>query len=356
MKADSAGPAESAHPLAQRRPLGDRGFAILALGSGLLVLVILVLIAVSTSQQASSWFSAEGLKIFTNTWNPSNNQFGALAFIYGTAVTALIAVIIAVPISIGIALLLTEVVPRRRGRPVVYVLDLLAVVPSVVWGLWGILVLVPWLQFGGSNISGASFFTAGIILAIMITPIVTSLSREVMATVPAIDKEGAYALGATRWEMIRGAVWPHSQGGVVGAVLIGLGRAMGETIAAALVIGSSAQVTSHLFATGYSIPAVIANQFGEAACTQRAALIGLGLLLFVLTIIVNLAARGVVERSARKMEGVPDGGKAQPALGQEFRTCACGPGGPTKNTHHDPRSCGSRSWPPWSRSGSRSTP
>jgi phosphate transport system permease protein len=321
-KADSAAPAESAHPLAQRRPLGDRGFAVIALASGLLVLVILVLIAVSTSQQASSWFSAEGLKIFTNTWDPSNNKFGALAFIFGTAVTAVIAVIIAVPVSVGIALLLTEVVPRRWSRPIVYVIDLLAVVPSVVWGLWGILVLAPWLQhiyasiasgvngipvlenlFGGQNISGASFFTAGLILAFMVTPIVTSLAREVIATTPSIDKQGAYALGATRWEMIRGTVWPHSQGGVVGAVLLGLGRAMGETIAAALVIGSSATITSHLFFPGYSMPAVIANQFGEASGVFRAALMGMGVLLFVFTIIINVIARGVVERSARRARG-----------------------------------------------------
>lgn len=320
-KADSAVPAESAHPLAQRRPLGDRGFAILALASGLLVLVILVLIAISTSQQASSWFSAEGFKIFTNNWNAST-EFGALAFIFGTAITALIAVIIAVPVSIGIALLLTEVVPRRWAQPIVYVIDLLAVVPSVVWGLWGILVLAPWLQhiyasiasgvngipvlenlFGGSNISGASFFTTGLILAFMVTPIVTSLSREVIATTPSIDKQGAYALGATRWEMIRGVVWPHSQSGVVGAVLLGLGRAMGETIAAALVIGSSATITSHLFYPGYNMPAVIANQFPEASGEFRAALMGLGVLLFAFTIIINIIARGVVERSARRARG-----------------------------------------------------
>ena len=181
------------------------------------MLVILVLIAISTSQQASSWFSTEGIKIFSSTWNPSANQFGALPFIYGTAVTAVIALVMAVPVSVGIALLLTEVVPYRWSRPIVYVIDLLAVVPSVVWGLWGILVFAPWIQHStarsargstasrcwtpcsGRPTSGASFFTAGIILAFMITPIVTSLSREVIATVPAIDKEGAYALGATRW-------------------------------------------------------------------------------------------------------------------------------------------------------------
>jgi len=318
---DPAAPAGSTDVLSARRPLGDRIFQVLALASGLLVLVILVLIAVTTSQQSSSWFSAEGFKIFTNNWNPGANQFGVLAFIYGTAITAIIAIIMAVPVSLGIALLLTEVVPYRWSRPIVYVVDLLAVVPSVVWGLWGILVFAPWLQkiytdiAGGVNgvpvlgplfgqpVGGASFFTAGIILAFMITPIVTSLSREVIATVPTIDKEGAYALGATRWEMIRGAVWPHSQGGVVGAVLLGLGRAMGETIAVALVIGSSPEITSHLFAPGYNLPAGIANLFGEASGEFRAALMGMGVLLFVLTIIINVIARGAVERNARRKRG-----------------------------------------------------
>jgi phosphate transport system permease protein len=320
-QADPAAPAGSAGPLAHRRPLGDRVFQILAASAGVLVLVILALIAISTSQQASSWFSTEGWKIFTVDWNPATNSFGAMSFVYGTVITAAIAIILSVPVSVGLALLLTEVVPRRWARPIVYVVDLLAVVPSVVWGLWGILVFAPWLfhiytsiasgvkgipvldALFGQPVSGASFFTCGIILAFMITPIVTSLSREVFATVPAIDKEGAYALGATRLEMIRGAVWPHSQGGVVGAVLLGLGRAMGETIAAALVIGSSPVITSHLFAAGYDMPAVIANQFGEASGEFRAALIGLGVMLFVITIVINLIARGVVERSARRKRG-----------------------------------------------------
>jgi phosphate transport system permease protein len=314
-------PVGPAGALSARRPLGDRGFQLIALGAGLLVLVILVLIAVSTSQQASSWFSTEGLKIFSKTWDPSTNQFGALPFIFGTAVTAVIALVLAVPVSLGIALLLTEVVPYRWSRPIVYVIDLLAVVPSVVWGLWGILIFATWIQHIYSSIgsgvsgipvldslfgaptSGASFFTAGIILAFMITPIVTSLSREVIATVPTMDREGAYALGATRLEMIRGVVIPHSQGGIVGAVLLGLGRAMGETIAAALVIGSSPEITSHLFATGYNMPSVIANQFGEATGLQRSGLMGIGVLLFAFTIIINVIARGVVERSARKKRG-----------------------------------------------------
>jgi phosphate transport system permease protein len=313
-----AGTAGPTRPLYERRPFGDRAFQIITLAAGLLVLVILVLIAFSTTQQATPWFKAEGWGIFGKTWNTATNQFGALAFIYGTAITSAIALIMAVPVSVGIALLLTEVVPYRLARPIVYVIDLLAVVPSVVWGLWGILVFAPWIQhiytsigsavtgipvldtlFGPPS-SGASFFTAGIILAFMITPIITSLSREVIATVPAIDKEGAYALGATRLEMITGAVWPHSKGGIVGAVLLGLGRAMGETIAAALVIGSSATITLHLFAPGDSMPAVIANQFGEASGTFRAALIGLGVLLFAFTIIINIIARAIVGRAAEQ--------------------------------------------------------
>ncbi|MGD0062453.1 MAG: phosphate ABC transporter permease subunit PstC [Streptosporangiaceae bacterium] len=321
-KADPATPAGSAHPLNQRRPLGDRGFQLLALAAGLLVLVILVLITYSTAQQSTTWFSGGAKDIFQIAFD-GNTRFGAMGVLYGTVISSVIGLIIGVPVSVGIALLLTQVVPLRWSRPFVYVIDLLAVVPSVVWGLWGIIVLVPWLQkiylhiasgvngipvldslFGGSNVGGASFFTAGLILAIMITPIISSLSREVIATVPDIDKEGAYALGATRWEMIRGAVWPHSQGGVVGAILVGLGRAMGETIAVALVIGASVEVTPHLFYTGQSIAAIIALQFGEAAAGEfRSALIGLGLFLFVLTIGVNLVARWFVERSARRARG-----------------------------------------------------
>jgi phosphate transport system permease protein len=319
--------AGSARALAQRRPLGDRVFQGLALGSGLLVLAILVLIAVTTTQQSTAWFSKEGLSgIFSTTWDPAHNKFGALTFVYGTAITALIAVILAVPVSVSIALLLNEVVPYRLARPIIYIIDLLAVVPSVVWGLWGILVFAPWVArdvyipvasglkgvpvlgnlFGppaSGGVSGASFFTAGLVLAFMITPIVTSLSREVIATVPSIDREGAYALGATRLEMIRGVVWPHSQGGIVGSVLLGLGRAMGETIAAALLIGASPVITSHLLTPGYNMPAVIANQFGESFGEFRAALIGMGVLLFVVTIIVNVVARGVVARSLQRQRG-----------------------------------------------------
>jgi phosphate transport system permease protein len=324
--ATQAGPAHAAGPsgpLSHRRPLGDRAFQAVALIAGLLVLVILVLIAVTMTDQSTDWFSKAGFSgIFSTNWNPATNSFGALDFVYGTVITSVIAIIIAVPVSLGIALLLTQVVPGRVSRPIILLVDLLAVVPSVVWGLWGVLALAPKLNtlythiasgltgipvlsslFGGIAVQGSSFFTAGIVLAIMITPIVTSLSREVIATVPAIDKEGAYALGATRWEMIRGVVLPHSQGGVTGSVLIGLGRAMGETIAVALIVGDSPEFTSHLFSSGYTMAAVIAEQFGEAAGEFRSALIGMGVLLFALTIIINLAARAVVGRSARRSRG-----------------------------------------------------
>ncbi len=322
-KADPATPAGSASALHRRRPLGDRGFQLLALAAGVLVLVILVLITITTAQQSETWFSTAGFKGIFQVQFDGQTHFGVMGVLFGTVISSVIGIIVAVPVSVGIALLLTQVVPPRWARPFVYLIDLLAVVPSVVWGLWGIIVLVPFLQkiyldiasglngipvldalFGGPNVTGASFFTAGLILAIMITPIITSLSREVIATVPDIDKEGAYALGATRWEMIRGAVWPHSQGGVVGAVLVGFGRAMGETIAVALVIGASIEVTPHLFYSGQSIAAIIALQFGEATGGEfRAGLIGLGLFLFVLTIGVNLVARWFVERSARRARG-----------------------------------------------------
>ena len=219
----------------------------------------------------------------------ANEVFGALSFIYGTAVTALIAVVIAVPVSIGIALFTTQVAPPWLKKWLVSLTDLVAVVPSVVFGLWGIIVLAPklvgfyktvsgwfhgWPVLGdifGKASAGRTFMTAGLILAVMITPIITSIAREVIETCPQTDRDGALALGATRWEMITGAVLPHSMGGIVGAVMLGLGRAMGETIAVALVIGSSPTITANLFSSGDSLPSVIAFQWGEATARSSAA-------------------------------------------------------------------------------------
>jgi len=300
---------------------GDSIFKGLALLSGLLVLVILAGIAIATTRQAWPAFSAEGLSFITSSdWNPSENKFGALAFIYGTLLSSAIALVIGVPISLGIALYTNEMAHRRVKAPVTYVIDLLAAIPSVVYGLWGVLVLAPnilpvydkingavgdwpvlgWL-FGGKT-SGRSFMTAGLILAIMIIPIVTSLSREVIATVPMAQREAAYGMGATRWEMIRSSVLPWSRGGIVGAVMLGLGRAMGETIAVALVIGSQAEITSHLFSPGDSMAAVVANQWGESSGTFSAALIGLGVVLFAVTIIVNVLARRIVRRYDNRLK------------------------------------------------------
>lgn len=293
----------------------DRSFRTLTLASGLLVLVILGLIAFSTTREAWPAFSHDGLRFFTSSrWAPSAEVFGSLPFLYGTMVTAVIALVLAVPVSVGIALFLSDLAPRRLRRPVSSLVDLLAAIPSVVYGLWGVIVLAPWLSgiydrvshvsspipvistlFEGPS-TGRGLFTAGIILALMVTPIITSVTREVFDTVPAMSKEAAYALGATRWEMLRAAVFPHSRAGMTGAVMLGLGRAMGETIAAALVIGSSPQITAHLFRSGDSMAAVIANEFGEAGGVHRAALIGLGVELFALTILVNVIARMIIAR------------------------------------------------------------
>jgi phosphate transport system permease protein len=282
-----------------RRGLGDRAFAATTAGAAALVLLVLALIAFSTTRHALPVFREMGPRFFTTSrWSPAEPIFGALAFIWGTVFTSAIAIVIAVPISLGVALFMTQVAPPRLAKPLVSLIDLLAGIPSVVFGLWGVLVLSPHFNLG------RSFLTAGIILAIMIIPIITSLSREVIDTTPVSDKEGALAMGATRWEMITATVLPHSAHGIVGAVMLGLGRAMGETIAAALVIGSAlGQITLNAFAPGNSMPAVIANEWGEAHELHKAALIALAVTLFVMTIIINLIATTIVERSLKEARG-----------------------------------------------------
>ena len=274
----------------------DRAFRGLAIAAAGLVLLVLGLIAIRMTLRA---WPALGIELFTSTrWSAPDARFGALPFIWGTLYTAAIALVLAVPVSLGVALFITQVAPPWPKTPLVYLLDLLAVVPSVVFGLWGVLVLSQ--HFG----LGRSFLTAGVILAVMIVPIITSLSREVIETTPAAEKEAALALGATRWEMITASVLPHSKGGITGAVMLGLGRAMGETIAAALVIGSAlGQITPNPFAPGNSMPAVIANEWGEADEPHKAALIALAIVLFIITIIVNLIATAIVQRSMRRGRG-----------------------------------------------------
>jgi phosphate ABC transporter permease protein PstC len=234
--------------------------------------------------------------------------------------TSAIALALGVPVAIAAALYLTELCPRRLRGPLSVLVDLLAAVPSVVYGLWGVYVLIPkllpaekWFAstfsfipfVGGGSPVGPNYFIAGLILAIMILPIVSAIAREVMSTVPAEHKEAALALGATRWEMIRMAVLPYARPGITGGAMLGLGRALGETIAVVLVIGNAPTIGSHIFSQGYSLAAVIANEFGEAAATpiHSSALFAAGLVLFVLTLIVNMIARRYINRGQRGQRG-----------------------------------------------------
>lgn len=300
----------------------DKAFRWVSIGAGLIVLVILGLITYTMVSRTGPVFRHMGFRFFTERrWAPPKEIYGALALMWGTLFTAIIALIIAVPISIGIALFVTQVAPAWLRKPMVYVMDLLAVIPSVVFGMWGVLVLArhikglyKWLHttFDSWPILGSifgkpqtrSFLTAGIILSIMVIPIITSLAREVFETTPQSEKEAALALGATRWEMIRGAVFPHSKGGLVGAVMLGLGRAMGETIAVALTIGSAlGQLTFNVLAPGNSMPSLITAEWGEADALKKSALIAVAVTLFVITIIINVIATSVVQRSIKRSRG-----------------------------------------------------
>jgi phosphate ABC transporter permease protein PstC len=239
--------------------------------------------------------------------------------------------LIGVPVAVATAIYATELCPTRLRGPLTVLVELLAAVPSVVYGLWGIFFLAPKLQpaeqwvadklsfvpfIGGGVVTIPNYFVTGLVLAIMILPIVSAISREVMATVPADHKEAALGLGATRWEMIRTAVLPFSRAGIVGGAMLGLGRALGETIAVTILIGNAPKLSSHLFEQGYSLAAVIANEFGEAQGMHRSALFAAGLVLFVLTLLVNGVARGLVLRAARGNRRQPDGGEGGARLAE----------------------------------------
>lgn len=315
----------------ERSPLHRLPDQVLQWGLSALAAGVLVLIAyffIRLIGQSSTAFSHIGFFNFfvRNNWDVSQLQasgacstgaagctFGALALVLGTLITSAIALIIGVPIAIATALFVTELCPRRFRGPLALLVDLLAAVPSVVYGLWGVFVLIPhlkglqqfladtfsFLPFVGGTVAGPSYFIAGLILAIMILPIVSAIAREVISTVPSEHKEAALALGATRWEMIRIAVLPYSRAGITGGAMLGLGRAIGETIAVVLVIGNSPKLGEQVFSQGYTLAAVIANEFGEAASTPvyRSALFAAGLVLFVLTLLVNIIARRYVVRS-----------------------------------------------------------
>jgi len=283
---------------------GDRAFKGLTLMMALSVFVLIVLIGYELAHG-----SAKAMRLFgwhfliSSEWDPVSEKFGAVPFIFGTLASSLIGLIIAVPLSIATAVYLTELAPLWIRQPLTIFIELLAAVPSVILGLWGIFVMVPWLRvhlfpflqhtlgflpFFQGPIYGPSILAGGIIVAIMILPIITSVSREILRSVPGLQREAAYALGATRWEVTRIAVLSYAKKGLFGAVILGLGRALGETMAVTMVIGNSPQITKSLFAPGYTLASVVANEFSEATTdTYLSALFEIGLVLLGVTVLVN---------------------------------------------------------------------
>jgi phosphate transport system permease protein len=254
-------------------------------------------------------------------WDPVTGQFGAVPLIFGTLVSSFLALLIAVPLSLGVAIFLTEFAPAKIRQPIAFVIELLAAVPSVVYGLWGIFVLIPFLRatifpflrelfgflpFFQGPIYGPSMLSAAVILAIMVMPYIMSVSREVLLAVPPSQREAALALGATRWEAVISAVVPYARSGIIGAVILGLGRALGETMAVTMVIGNRHEIAASLFAPGYTMAAVIANEFTEAATDIHfSALTLVALVLFIVTVLVNAGARLLIWRVSK---GRPVGG------------------------------------------------
>jgi phosphate transport system permease protein len=291
--------------------VNDRIFTGAMTLCGLAVLAVLGLIVFELIVHSRLSWHAFGLSFFLGSdWDPVNEQFGALPFVYGTLVSSLLALIIAVPLAVGVAVFSTEMCPRALRGPLSFFVELLAAIPSVIYGLWAMYVLVPLLSqyvqpvlsktlgwtglFTGAPY-GFGMLAAGIILAIMIVPIISSITREVLMVVPQHQREGVLALGATRWEMIRLGVLRNARAGIVGAVILGLGRALGETMAVTMVIGNQPQIRKSLFESGYSMASVLANEFSEAVGNvHRSALIEIGLALFMVTIVVNALARLLV--------------------------------------------------------------
>jgi len=296
---------------APRGETPDRVFRAAMTMCGVAVLGILGLIIYELALRSGLSWHAFGFRFFAGSeWDPVNEQFGALPFIYGTLVSSLLALIIAVPLAIGVAVFTTEMCPRALRGPLSFFVELLAAIPSVIYGLWAIFVLVPilsryvqpflsrtlgWTHLFEGPPFGYSMLAAGIILAIMIIPIISSISREVLMVVPQHQREAALALGATRWEMIRIGVLRNARAGIVGGIILGLGRALGETMAVTMVIGNRPEIAKSLFAPGYTMASVLANEFSEATGNvYLSALIEIGLALFIVTIIVNALARLLV--------------------------------------------------------------
>ncbi|HJR41416.1 MAG TPA: phosphate ABC transporter permease subunit PstC [Gemmatimonadaceae bacterium] len=318
---DAPGPPRSGGNLVVRlesAAIGDRIYRIAITFFALCIPLLLVFIAIEVGIAGAPAFARFGLSFLTSsTWDPVREQFGAATAIYGTIVSSIIALVIATPLAIGVALFLSELAPRWLRQPLGFFVDLLAAIPSVVYGLWGIFVLLPLLRqyvmpflrdtlglgvlplFAGPAY-GPSMLAAGLILAIMVLPYISSVSREVLLAVPRSQREAALALGATRWEMIWGAVLPYAKSGIVGGVILGLGRALGETMAVTMLIGNRHEIAASLFAPGYTMASLIANEFSEASKDiHLSALMAVGLTLFVITIIVNAIARWLVWQVSR---------------------------------------------------------
>jgi len=302
--------------------IADRGFHWLMVLCALSIFAIVVLIAFELVVRSQLAWSKFGFKFFFSVftdpdtrlpmyWDPVNGHFSALPFVYGTLVSSFLALLLAVPLAIGVAVFLTEMCPGWLRAPLAFVTELLAAIPSVIYGLWAVFVLVPLLRehvnpwlirlfgwtgfFNDDNPTGLGFVAAGVILAIMILPIISSLTREVMNAVPGSQREAVLALGATRWEMIRMGVLRNARIGIVGSIILGLGRALGETMAVTMVIGNTPQIQRSLLSSGASMASVIANEYAEATSDLHlSALTEIGLALFLVTIIVNALARVLV--------------------------------------------------------------
>ncbi len=294
----------------RNRNIGDLVFKNLTLVFAIVVLSLVFVMAYEMYKGSSLSIEKFGWRfLWTSVWDPVKGDFGALPYVYGTIVSSLVALVIALPLSIGVSIFLSELAPRWLERPVSFMVELLAAIPSIVYGLWGMFVLVPVVRkFIGPFITrylgfiplfngapyGFGMLAAGIVLAIMILPIITSISRDVMMSIPNTQREAAFALGATKWETTK-IILSNAKSGIAGATLLGLGRAIGETMAVTMVIGNMPQISAHLLDPAYSMASVLANEFSEAT-TQLylSALIEIGLLLFAVRIILNAAARLIV--------------------------------------------------------------
>jgi phosphate transport system permease protein len=294
----------------------DVGFHGLMLSAALAVLAVVGLILSELLQRSALAWHKFGLAFFARSaWDPVAGDFGALPFIFGTVVSSVLALVIAVPLALAVAVFVAEMCPKPLRKPISFATELLAAIPSVIYGLWAMFILVPvlrvdvapllmkylsWTGFFTGPMYGYSMLAAGVVIAIMIIPIISSITREVLAVVPQHQREAALALGATRWEMIRIGVLRNARAGIIGAIILGLGRALGETIAVTLVIGNSPQIAKSLLAPGYTMASVIANEFNEATdALYVSALIEIGLALFFVTVIVNILAQLLVWTATR---------------------------------------------------------